>query len=40
VGRVKARWLREELGEWWNVLATVKAAIDPNGIMNPGALGL
>jgi alkyldihydroxyacetonephosphate synthase len=40
VGRVKARWLREELGEWWNVLAAVKAAIDPNGIMNPGALGL
>ena len=40
VGRVKARWLREELGEWWNVLAAVKASIDPNGIMNPGALGL
>jgi alkyldihydroxyacetonephosphate synthase len=40
IGRVKARWLREELGEWWNVLAAVKAAIDPNGIMNPGALGL
>jgi alkyldihydroxyacetonephosphate synthase len=40
IGRVKARWLRQELGEWWEVLAAVKAAIDPNGIMNPGALGL
>ncbi len=40
IGRRKARWLPEELGEWWDVLRSVKAAIDPHGIMNPGALGL
>jgi len=40
IGRRKAAWLSRELGGWWDVLRDVKKAIDPNGIMNPGALGL
>ena len=40
IGRLKAPWLAEELGGWFDVLKMVKMAIDPNGIMNPGALGL
>lgn len=40
IGRVKASHLQDELGGWWPVLKAVKSAIDPKGIMNPGALGL
>jgi len=40
IGRLKARWLPDEMGGWFEVLRAVKAAVDPNGIMNPGALGL
>jgi alkyldihydroxyacetonephosphate synthase len=40
IGRVKAPWLKDELGGLWEVLAAVKRAVDPHGIMNPGALGL
>ena len=40
IGRRKAPWLRDELGGWWDVLAAVKQVLDPNRIMNPGALGL
>jgi alkyldihydroxyacetonephosphate synthase len=40
IGRVKAPWLREELGGFWETLVAIKKAIDPNGIMNPGVLGL
>lgn len=40
IGRLKAPWLEEELGGWYDVLAAVKRAIDPQRIMNPGALGL
>jgi len=40
IGRTRAPWLREELGGWYEVLAAVKRALDPHGIMNPGVLGL
>jgi len=40
IGRLKAPWLADELGPWWEMLKAVKARFDPNGIMNPGALGL
>jgi alkyldihydroxyacetonephosphate synthase len=40
VGRAKAKWLGEEMGEWYDLLRKVKEVFDPNGIMNPGALGL
>lgn len=40
IGRTKAPWLEEELGGWFPILRAVKSAIDPKGIMNPGALGL
>ena len=40
IGRVKARWLEEELGGWFEVLRAVKDAVDPHRVMNPGALGL
>jgi alkyldihydroxyacetonephosphate synthase len=40
IGRTKASWLPEELGGWFTVLKSVKQALDPNNILNPGALGL
>jgi alkyldihydroxyacetonephosphate synthase len=40
IGRLRAPWLPEELGEFHEVLRAVKHALDPAGIMNPGALGL
>ncbi|HJQ75480.1 MAG TPA: FAD-binding oxidoreductase, partial [Gaiellaceae bacterium] len=38
IGRLRARWLREELGSAYPLLRDLKRALDPNGLMNPGAL--
>lgn len=40
IGRARAGWIEEELGEWFEVLRQIKKAIDPKGIMNPGVMGL
>jgi alkyldihydroxyacetonephosphate synthase len=38
IGRVRRDWLARELGPAYAVLAAVKRALDPHGIMNPGTL--
>ena len=40
VGRAKAGFVREELGTSMPLLEALKASLDPDGILNPGALGL
>lgn len=40
VGINRGRFMAESLGGAFDVLRDVKAALDPNGIMNPGKLGL
>ncbi len=40
VGLNRARFAVEALGDAHDVLAEVKAALDPHGILNPGKLGL
>ena len=40
VGINRARFMAEALGPAHGVLASIKAALDPNGILNPGKLGL
>jgi alkyldihydroxyacetonephosphate synthase len=40
VGLNRARFMAEALGPGHGVLTALKAALDPNGIMNPGKLGL
>ena len=39
VGQARARWVADELGGWMRVWRAVKAGIDPEGIMNPRAVG-
>jgi alkyldihydroxyacetonephosphate synthase len=40
VGLNRARFVRDALGDAFDVLVAAKDAIDPNGILNPGKLGL
>jgi alkyldihydroxyacetonephosphate synthase len=39
VGLVRAKWIRKELGEYFELLKKVKRVIDPLHILNPGKLG-
>ena len=38
IGRLRARWLPEELGSGYALLRRLKAALDSGDLMNPGAL--
>jgi alkyldihydroxyacetonephosphate synthase len=40
IGINRSRFLPDALGTGFGVLAAVKLALDPNGILNPGKLGL
>lgn len=40
VGLLRAPWIEREMGEQMGVWRAVKAALDPNNIMNPGKAGL
>ena len=40
IGLNRGRFLAEGLGSAFDVLASLKHALDPNGILNPGKLGL
>jgi alkyldihydroxyacetonephosphate synthase len=40
VGLARGRYVAEALGPAFDVLVAVKSALDPNGILNPGKLGL
>ena len=40
IGRNRARFVQEALGSSFDLLVTMKKALDPENIMNPGALGI
>jgi len=40
IGLNRGRFMAEALGPAFGVLASVKTALDPDGILNPGKLGL
>ena len=40
VGLNRARFMRDALGPAFDILAATKQTLDPNGILNPGKLGL
>ncbi|HET8930178.1 MAG TPA: FAD-binding oxidoreductase [Acidimicrobiales bacterium] len=40
IGINRARFVRDALGDGFDVFASIKTALDPNGILNPGKLGL
>jgi len=39
VGRARSRWVADEMGGWMRVWTAVKEGLDPNGTMNPRAVG-
>jgi alkyldihydroxyacetonephosphate synthase len=39
VGLKLSRYMRLQYGAAWPLLQSIKAAIDPGGIMNPGKVG-
>lgn len=39
VGLKLSRYMRRQHGSAWDLLESIKGAIDPNGIMNPGKVG-
>jgi len=39
VGQARARWIADEMGGWMRVWKAVKDGLDPEGVMNPRAVG-
>jgi len=39
VGQVRARWVADEMGGWMRVWRSIKEGLDPDGVMNPRAVG-
>ena len=38
IGKARAPWVKDEYGSSYPMLATLKHAFDPNGIMNMGTI--